>query len=440
VRSVLRVALLTLLVACRDGDDDRPRPNVVVIVMDTARADRCSFLGYARPTTPRLAEFAKDAVVFEDAWAPCCWTVPSHASLFTGLHVHRHGVHSANRPHLLADATPSMTQLFQAAGWSTGLFSNNDWIAKEYGFDAGFDREERLFDDPKRPYPNAPETHRRALAWAKEARAAKKPFFLFVNDIEPHTPYSPPEGLAERFLRTAPNPDVLASARLFNFPASIGFILGVDPQAKGKVDVMSDLYDAEIASLDDSIGALLDGLEEMGVLDDTIVVVTSDHGENLGEHDRLGHFLSMHRTVLRVPLLVRYPGRFDKGRRVKDLVRLEDVAPTLLDLCGLPELPDADGKPLDDDLPGRVALGRLDAQTEKIPEVRRNYPRADPRALTLTFRSACDGRFHYVRATDEKGGLVEEKLFDVVADPDELRDLVPAGGADLERLRTLLAE
>src|SRR5262245_11073841 len=147
--ALLAAAAAAFAVSC-SGAHSAARPNVLVLVMDTTRADRCSFLGYSRGTTPRLAEFAKDAVTFSDAWAPCCWTGPSHASLFTGLRPEHHGYLESMRRHL-DDQETTLAERFRDAGWRTGCFTNNELISREMGLTQGFDLVESLYKDEKRP-------------------------------------------------------------------------------------------------------------------------------------------------------------------------------------------------------------------------------------------------------------------------------------------------
>jgi arylsulfatase A-like enzyme len=429
----LAAAAAVLAVSC-DGGTPARRPNVLVVVMDTTRADRCSFLGYGRPTTPRLAEFAKDAVTFRDAWAPCCWTGPSHASLFTGLRPERHGYLETMRKRL-DDTQTTLAERLRDAGWRTGCFTNNELISAERGLTQGFDVVQPFYLDAERPYPYAAETHRRALAWALSKEGGGKPFFLFVNDMEPHLPYEPPPAVAARFVQGSPPPPELEAARAFNFPWSVGYTLGRTEVSPRKLSLLSDLYDGEIAALDDEIGRLLDGLRGAGVLDDTIVVVCSDHGESLGEHKVIGHLFSMHRSTLHVPLLVRYPGAFDGGSAVDEVVRLEDVAPTLLELCGVAPIDGADGASLTGGLRGRVARGVFGEQTHAMDQIARAFPGADLSIYTTSMRSVFDGRLHLIRHSTGR-----DELYDVRRDPGEVNDLAPQGGPDLERLRGLLPE
>jgi arylsulfatase A-like enzyme len=437
-----RLPLLALVAcaACGGGGDaaSAARPNVLLLVMDTTRADRCGFDGYARPTTPRLDAFAKDAVVFKDAWAPAGWTAPSHASLFTGLRPEHHGVMDGMRP-FLADGAATLAKAFLDGGWRTGCFSNNDYVSEDYGLAQGFETVVPLWkenNERRRAYPWAPDTHERALDWARACAAEKKRFFLFVNDMEPHLPYTPPAAFAKRFLPSDAADGEVSEAEAFQFPASVGFVLGEVPAKPRKLALMSDLYDAEIATLDDAVGRLLDGLKAADLLKNTVVVVCADHGENLGEHGFLGHFQSLHRTTLHVPLIVRFPGKFDGGRAVADVVRLEDVPPTLLELCGLPPMKDVDGASLLHGLAGRAALAVQGEQSATVPKMKDAFPDAPASAfetLKKSIRSVYDGRFHLIR--DSAG---KEELYDVAADPGETKDLAPADVDDLHKMRKML--
>jgi arylsulfatase A-like enzyme len=411
-----------------------PRPNVLVLVMDTTRGDRCSFDGNPRPTTPRLEEFAKDAVVFRDAWSPANWTAPAHASLFTGLRVEHHGMHRGNRRYL-ADGIPTMASSLAAEGWSTACFSNNSVVSPEFGLTHGFEKQVPLFDRHDLPYPWAHTTHDEAALWARGEARAGRPFFLFINDMEPHIPYTPVPEMAARLVRGAPTPAETAAASEYEYPHTLGYCLRVEELTDAKRDLLSDLYDAEIATLDAEIGVLLDQLRADGLLDSTLVVIAGDHGEYLGERHMMEHSLGLNRALLHVPLVVRFPGRFDAGRVVRDVVRLEDVYPTVLETCGVPVPPDLDGVPLTRDLSGRIARAvqyPQDERREGIEKLFGSVPATTP--LLRGIESVYDGRFHFLRYSDGA-----EELFDVADDPGESRDVRGAHADDVSRLRGLLA-
>jgi arylsulfatase A-like enzyme len=426
-------ALLALLlcVGASCGDPPRKGPNVVLIVMDTTRADRCSFLGYGRETTPRLAEFAKDAVSFRDAWSPAGWTGPAHASLFTGLRPEHHGFHDGDRNFLGAEF-PTLAEQFGKAGYATACFTNNDWVAPDFGLARGFQVYEPMFRRQGLTPPTARPTHDEAARWCEETAAAGRPFFLFVNDMEPHMPFDPPADVAARFVRGAPSADDVAEARLFQYPRSTAYSLRAEEIAPQKLALLSDLYDAEIATLDREIGALFDRLDKAGLLRSAVVVVTSDHGELLGEHHMIEHGHSLHRAARHVPLLIRSPGRFVGGRVVESVARLEDVPPTLLELCGLPVPPNLDGASLLADVGKRISRAVQGANASRRASLVARHPGVETTRFLAGATAVYDGRFELLTWTD--GGV---ELYEVAKDPDETTDLAKSLPDEVERLRAL---
>jgi len=424
------------------------RPNVIVIVMDTTRADRCSFLGYERPTTPYLVRLAKSGVAYSNCWSPAPWTAPSHASLFTGLRPEHHGLLRENRP-FLAEASVTLAERFRAAGYRTCGISNNPNVSVHRGLNQGFERfDERWAENvtgstdpavsplaPIAAFPDCDEGHKLALAWTHKRVDAGERFFLFVNDTEPHLPYRPAPDLRDTFLRHPEPAEDLAWARDFAYPQPMEHCLGVRAVPPDRLALLSDLYDGEIATLDRKLGLFIDELRRMGALDDTILVVLGDHGENLGEHGLLDHTLSLHKTLLHVPLLIVAPGRMRPGR-VSDLVRVEDVAPTLLALTGLPGDTTMDGESLLEGLAGRhtwAALDRLeDAQLQSLRDI---YPRIDLSRALIGMRSYADEQLHLISA---RNGT--EELYEHAVDPLEQHDLAPGGDPRLPAARERLRE
>ncbi len=408
------------------------RPNVLVVVMDTTRADHCSFEGYARPTTPRLAEFAKDAVVYHDAWSPAGWTGPAHASLFTGLRPEHHGFHDGDRAYL-DPSVPTLAEALASVGYSTGCFTNNDWVAPEFGMTRGFADVEPLYSRTNRARPWARETHALAAEWAEREARAGRPFFLFVNDMEAHLPYDPPDADAARFLRGAPTTDELAAARKYDFPRTIAYALHAEDLTPRALATLTDLYDAQIASLDREIGVLLDRLKTDGLLDSTLVVVSGDHGEPLGEHHMTEHGFSLHRSARRVPLLVRLPGAFDGGRESTSLVRLEDVTATILEACGAAIPRPIDGAPLDADVGARLATALQGRDPSKKARFESLVPNVDATPLTAGMQAVYDGRFDFISYTDGR-----RELYDDARDPDETDNLAAREPDEMRRLVGLL--
>lgn len=317
-------------------------PDVVLLVMDTTRRDHLGVYGYGRQTSPALERFARAAEVYEDAWSVAPWTPSSHASMFTGLLPAEHGVGGQN-PAPLPASLITLPRVLRDAGYRTAGFPANPNLAAP-GWSQGFDvyhppwftgphslvRWLNLWLTGGRPAWLDGGTTPRALARARRwwQRSAGAPRFLFVNLIDPHDPYRPPEPERQRFLPGVSSEQAFAVEQS---PMHYQVHRGIDP---GDREVISSLYDAEIAAMDREIGAFVDWLEARGELDSTLFAITSDHGERLGERGTLGHLLQMDQHLLRVPLLVRYPPRL-AGGRIPERVRLDGLPGYLLWLVGI---------------------------------------------------------------------------------------------------------
>jgi arylsulfatase A-like enzyme len=418
--------LLSLaLGACGRAPAPPERPNLVVVTFDTTRLDHTSIGGSARDTTPRLARLAAEGARFETAYAPASSTGPSHATLFTGRYPITHGVRANGTP-LPAEALTLAEQL-GAAGYDTAGFVGSFVLARRFGLaqgfalwdadfpaegasvrlerweghavDAGFDRRGDATTD-------------RAIRWL-EAREDPRPFFLFVHYFDPHAPYAPPAG-APRFAA----------------------------EGAGPLAAQIALYDAEVRFADAQLGRLLDALDGLGLSPWTLVAVTADHGEGLMQHGLMGHELQVYEEQVRVPLVLRLPGSLAKGTVVDAPVELVDVAPTLLDLLGVPAGGIAGvGRSLVPALRGGAALPadhpvyvyRHKASAERRIEVvgdRRSEVRARGEKLGVR-----EGRWKYVVGPEE--GTAE--LFDLAADPGETRNLYGPEQREAQRLAGRLA-
>jgi arylsulfatase A-like enzyme len=336
-RAALGAALLTAGASSGAAADEPPaRPDVVLIVIDTARRDHFSAYGYDRPTTPAFAAFAEEGIRFDRAWSTSCWTVPSHASLFTGLYP---SAHRANQetPKLPDDAV-TLAEVLSDAGYETIAFSGNPWISKRGNLVQGFRRAELTGTARRAPagtgLPHVASGRvRDALEGWGDAAA---PIFLFVNLIEPHWPYEAPAAVQERFVPGAPVP--MDHPAMFAMPR---WYLKPDEVPRDLLPLRTAMYDADLAYADAILDELLRTLRELGRLDDALVIVTSDHGENHGEEGHVGHVFSLTEATLQVPLAIRLP-RGERGGTVRDdPVQLVDVFPTVLGAVGLepPPLP-----------------------------------------------------------------------------------------------------
>ncbi len=339
--------------AGRPSERRDPRPNVVLVVIDTQRADRLGCYGYSRPTSPRLDALAADAVVFEDCISPAIWTLPAHASIFTGLFPSEHG---ANWNHQWVDGKlTTMAKVLQQAGYQTVAFSNNVYVSPLTNLARGFDwfvqpwllhrsRGNSVFGFLAHAlYPaghvgkwlgtltaqddGSKLTNQLAARWL-DHRDRDRPFFLFINYMEPHDPYHP--HLPHRELFIEPN-DIGPSYRHAWWPGRFEFsLLKRDCYTPKELELLNQTYDAETRLQDDYVGQLLEILAERIPLDETLLIVTADHGENLGDYHMIGHAWCVYDTLAHVPLIVRYPKRLRPGR-TNELVQTTDLLPTVMD-------------------------------------------------------------------------------------------------------------
>ncbi|GEM_PF-2022240 len=325
-------------------------PDVLVVVMDTTRRDRLSLYGHDVRTTPALERLAERARVYDDAWSAAPWTPPSHATLFTGLLPAEHGVDGVHVP-AFPVTLPSLPDRLQRAGFATaGLVANPNLLGP--GWSRGFDvYAPPWYEGPHslvawlnrvvtkgRPAWLDDEGSDRILDRARRWWVGNEgaPRFLFMNFVDPHDPYRPLERDRARIQPELMREDAFAVPQ---DPQRYAIDPGIDDDVRSAI---AGLYDAEIAGLDRRLGVFFDWLEARGELDSTLIVVTSDHGERLGERGLLGHLLVMDQHLLRVPLVLRYPPAISP-ERVPERVSLQGVANEVLALVGLEALPAPSG-------------------------------------------------------------------------------------------------
>ena len=402
-------------------------PNVLLLVMDTVRADRCGFLGYERATTPHLDRFAARGVTYTNAWSPSRWTVPSHASLFTGLLPASHEC----RPSLgttLRQDVPTVAETLQDAGYATAAYVSNPAFDMDPGLLRGFGVVRRVYGLERPPGAAAPlcdELHGMARAWVHSTLRGERPFFLFVNDVDPHSPYQPHPDQQQRLVREDATLAEIAAGRRYDAAVAIAHNFDRERLRPRALAILSDLYDAEIATIDMFVGKFLTELERDGALENTLVIITSDHGEYLGSHGLLDHMHGQHQEVLRVPLLISGAGAAAAATRVDDIVRLEDIAPTILEVCGVAPPAPVEGRSLLLALPGRVARGESPFNPFALSpgDVAPEAPAAIPRVRPC--KSVARGTWHLIAYDDGTSELYDRsqdlgETSDVAADHPEL--------------------
>lgn len=390
---VLLAAAAAVGAACgRPGTERRavPPTHLLLVTLDTLRADRLGAYGYPRPTSPHLDRFAASAFVFEDATCSMPTTLPSHLSIVTGLRPAQHGVFrngvvpSRNLESifdLLAAQRGAATAAVVAAGVLDERYLSGLGLAE-----VRFPARRRQFQVPARVVTTT------ALEWLERhlerPPSERSPFALWVHYYDPHEPYTPPARFRERFARD----DDPSLPNAMSTEALVALNRSPEPPTEGVRRRVSDLYDAEVALLDHHLGRLFAGLERLGVADDTVVAVVGDHGQALGEEGFYGHGLRLLEPVVKVPMLLRLPGQ-GGGGRIRGTVETIDLMPTLeelFDLRGSAELP---GRSL---MPALRAEGDAGRRTRLIE--RRSYAE-DPAALGVALHAG-DWKAIYYRDLD----------------------------------------
>jgi len=342
------------------------RANVLLVVFDTLRADRTQPYGYTRETTPFLAELAKRGTRVRDFVATYSSTLTTHWSMFTGLFPARHGVYPGKGIRKYEGAT--LANEFHAAGYTTAAFTEGGYVHSLFGFDKGFDRYHNgpatKIEDQRGA---APETFALARDWLMTRE--KEPWFLFLHTYQVHGPYAPPAEYRAMFANDHKGRwhDV--------FPVLSTFTVNNGKTQVSDVELasISNLYDAEIRQLDDLFAQLWQTLDEAGRLDNTIVVITSDHGEDLMEHGWLQHGTTLYDPALRVPFLVVAPGRVAEGATLACQRPQPDLMPTVLELAGL-EVPEGlDGRSLAPSLESGSCDGDRPAFSELLEPTYRRH-------------------------------------------------------------------
>jgi len=391
--AVLALGLLGAgLAGCKGGGPFRAgaasEHNVLLITLDTTRADRLGSYGYAQAATPNLDRLAREGVRFARVYCPSPLTLPSHSSILTGVHPATHGVR--NNGHDLSPKWRTLAEILKARGFATAAFVSAFSVDSRFGIGRGFD----VYDDtfqPQAPLKGANAERRAEETFAKFSRwldgNAQKRFFAWVHYYDPHLPYDPPSPYREA--------------------------------ASGRP------YDGEIAYMDHYVGAVLEALEAKGVLDRTLIVVAGDHGEGLGDKVETGHGIFLYEETLRVPLIVRSPGPFPRPLVVEGAVRLVDVAPTVLETLGLEaEAAAMEGRSLVPWVKDAARPG-IDSLVETF------YPRENFGWSELV--GIVSGPWKYIQAP-------RPELYDLANDPGEKTDLAGSSPAKADELRKRLED
>ncbi len=438
------LALLALILACDASPRAVPdKPNVLLLTVDTLRADRLGVYGYRLDTTPNIDRLAMQGALFEDCTVQWPKTWPSIASLMTGAYPKTTGMQYVRRA--LPSSFHVLSEILRDAGYTTAAVVANYNIGKIFGFDQGFDDfieswQDKWAEEAKgQPFTNTPELVKRytnativtdqGISLLRE-REKKRPFFLWLHYMDPHGPYVPPESFRNTF-----------EGEHTEQPSPLGLLpkyqRQTDPET-GKLitnlGFYQAQYDGEIRYLDEEIGRFLAELDAMNLSGSTVIVLTADHGESLGEHDYyFDHGKFSYQVTARIPLMIVNQGVIEAGRRIKQPIGLIDLPPTILELAGIEAPVTFEGESLLSLLRG-AGNGR---RSEHVFMESGYYPEA----TQLTVRHA-EWKLIHVQARQDRRLMAgtEFELYNVYEDPYETKNLVSRHPDVVEDLKRVLSD
>jgi arylsulfatase A-like enzyme len=386
------------------------RPNVILISIDTLRSDAVGHQRNQNPITPNLDDFSRDSLTYEQAIAHAPSTLSSHASILTSQLPHEHGASFASKAPL-PKSTRTLAAIVRDAGYKTAAFHGGGQIASTFGLDQGFDIYEAIEGDQFEANINT------ALTWIDLLEADSEPFFLFLHTYQVHHPYEPASQTLSLFEENYSGklPDRI------EVDEHIHRINGLRPPSlrvtEEDIIHITNTYLAEAREVDQAFGKLVAELKKRDLYDRTLLIVTSDHGEEFGEHGKVGwHSDTLYDEVLRIPLMIRYPNGDGSGTREPRLVRGIDIAPTVTSALGLP---------LPDSFAGSALLARTDSDWQAAAFAVSKLDRNSDAPETTSIRTS-----HWK--------LIGNRLYDLRADPEESVDTALANPEVRARLRELL--
>lgn len=422
-----------------------PSTNLLLVVLGGVRADHVSCYGYSRPTTPFLDEVAHQGVRFPNMISTAPWTLPAHGSLFSGQFPATHG--ATHEHHFLAPNGMVLPEYLKQHGYRTAAFSANEWVSPETGFGPGFDAfftqrynsriasravtygrsaGDRLL---RRKDSGARRTNQALREWLD---SDDRPFFAFVHYQEARIPVDPPSPYDEMFVQ----PGSPASRVTSINQDCDRYFAAQERLDEAGLERLAALYDGAVRYVDSRVQEVAASLQERGLWDRTLVVITGDHGESLGERGLLGHRFTLADSLLRVPLILRCPGLVPQGFALEEIAQTCDVLPTILELLGI-ELGEGEVKGRGLLREGRATPSPGFAIAERFrPELgafHKRFPNVDLPSLDVRQKAIRSAREKFVWHSDEAN-----EYYDLTADPGETRNLVDTDGARADAMRRKL--
>lgn len=310
------------------------RPNVILLGIDSLRRDHMSAYGYERLTTPHITKFAEEGVLFENHFSPNIPTTPGYASMLTGMDCFGTDVVALRHKGGLGEHNKTLAEVLGEAGYATSCigFTGNP---SSRGFQNYLDYEAWQPDETGRAA-KADNINEVAIPELKRLANEDEPFFLFLRHMDPHSPYLPPAPFERMFYEGNEfDPDNESLKDMYNFKPFADFLSSWIPEGCTDANYVNAQYDGAVAYMDASIQSIFTAIDQLGIKEETLVIVTSDHGETLNEHDCWYDHHGLYECTLVVPLILRYPGKLLPGQRVTDITQIKDVMPTILSILGI---------------------------------------------------------------------------------------------------------
>jgi arylsulfatase A-like enzyme len=442
------------------------KPNILLAVLDAVRPDHLSCYGYSRETTPNIDEIAKDGVLFENAFSAAPWTPPSHASLFTGMYPSQHGVLGKNL--YLSKKVQTIAEILRAEGYETLGICINPWVGFHTGLHRGF---KKFISTLHRRYLDrfssrlsldsiifCLKTDIRGITygwtyqvrlfqkmkeWIINSQKKNKPFLIFVNYLDAHTPYNPPEPFKSKFERFHNrNADLQKIKDIFNTRHGYPYVAKECEVSEDEWDILKSWYDGEIAYIDFFLGKLFDYLKEREIYDNTFFIITSDHGENFGEHELANHVFCLYDTLLHIPLIMRYSKYFSGGKRISNIVSNIDIFPTLLSVLNVKikvkhRINGVNLIPLENRIYHRYICAEYGPPFADIKALER----FNPHMLLPSLRNKYNRSLKCIRSDDFKYIIAsdgEEELYNLKKDPEENKNIIKELPEKAEELKSIL--
>ncbi len=407
-------------------------PNILLIVIDATRAKNMSLYGYSRPTTPNLERFAERCVVYDTAISPAGWSLPAHASMFTGLYPSKHGAHDQHK--FLSPEHITMAEWLHARGYDTLAFCDNAYVGHSTGLDRGFDRFNKDFNNTPdylreinrklniglasllgQRDSGARHANKQVQSALRHLQPSEKPFFMFIHYSEPHAPYR----LPRKFRRFMPDGISFRSAQQVN-QDPWKYLIDPDSMDEEDFKALTAIYDAEIAYADERIAQVLGWFEERNILDETMVIITADHGENIGDHKMMAHKYCLYDTLLHVPLLIQFPTGSVKPDRLTHQVQTLDIFPTIMSMLG--EASSETYRSLQGYDITSSERHEFTIAEQSLPDLTtfyKRYPGVDVSRYDRSLKMIRTDRYKYIWASDGN-----HELFDLQVDPDEEQNII----------------